>query len=460
MANSNSNHVRFARKLRPVCPAALRCKAFLTFNAVLNTETEERLPRLTDFVRTSNQVFASEKERCDKVFPFISGWMTDIPGIRAWNGQDKMYAEAESKLDIAFFAPALANWPFVIIEYKNEAHSSTKADPVAQATHYYLQQLQTSPLRGACNAPALILQIAGTHVAAYAVIHSGHDRNGPAFVGTHLLEQIDIGFHHTSGDQQQRKINAFWLAVKACVSKLVHDIALQLVTDLSRPTNNTAMPDAWRPAHVFPWIVRAGSFRFQYIRALGVDKMAFLARLQNTKEDEIQHIVVKFVNHARYAKEAHELLAREGLAPCIYHSEVIGGNWTMLLLQWMQGMKNVDEFKTRHLNQIHQEHEARALDILHSAGFVHGDLRNANVMVDESGRVCIIDFDWSGEHGKIRYPSVMHPKIQWPKGAEPNALIEPLHDLWWHEQRYAAKSDTKSDTKAETKKKPKAKTNS
>src|SRR5690554_2262406 len=79
----------------------------------------------------------------------------------------------------------------------------------------------------------------------------------------------------------------------------------------------------------------------------------------------------------------------------------------MLIMQHMTNMSNVDNFEA-YLTQAHREQEARALTILHSAGFVHGDLRDANVMVNESGRVCIIHFDWSGKEGTARYPSTMN----------------------------------------------------
>ena len=41
----------------------------------------------------------------------------------------------------------------------------------------------------------------------------------------------------------------------------------------------------------------------------------------------------------------------------------------------------------------------------HAAGFVHGDLRDANIIVGEDGRVRLIDFDWGGKDEQVKYPA-------------------------------------------------------
>ncbi|KAG7085462.1 hypothetical protein E1B28_003023 [Marasmius oreades] len=41
---------------------------------------------------------------------------------------------------------------------------------------------------------------------------------------------------------------------------------------------------------------------------------------------------------------------------------------------------------------------------MHDNGYVHGDLRETNVIGAKGGTVWIIDFDWGGEDGKAEYP--------------------------------------------------------
>lgn len=437
MAGSDRARILFPRHTSAVCPSVLRCKAFLKFhNIATNTEPQRHFPDLVEFMTASNKHYDVEKQRCNALDPFFREWMSDVPGVEVWNGQDRMFAQTKSKLDMAFYAPSLESWPLAIIEAKNEEHSSTKADPIAQASHYYIQQLENSPLRGACNAPVLILKIVGTHVTAFAVTHSGHDINGPAVVGVDLLVDVDMGVNPLQDEDRLLKVDAFWLAVKECMRELMYEIAMQLVIDLARPSQDIERDLAWRPAYALPWIMEAGSFRFQYEKAFGPNKLAFLVRLDNERQNE--HMVVKFVKHQHYARAPHDLLARHGFAPRIFHEEVIGKKWTILIMEWMRDMCDVAVFKDTGgiLTEEHRRNERRALDILHSAGFVHGDLRDANVMVDGNDRVCIVDFDWSGVHGNTRYPVMNQVDIQWPPGAARGAPIQQDHDRWWHNARY------------------------
>ena len=45
------------------------------------------------------------------------------------------------------------------------------------------------------------------------------------------------------------------------------------------------------------------------------------------------------------------------------------------------------------------------LEKLHDKGFVHGDIRGFNTVFDrEHGRGCLIDFDFGGKVGMVKYP--------------------------------------------------------
>lgn len=75
-----------------------------------------------------------------------------------------------------------------------------------------------------------------------------------------------------------------------------------------------------------------------------------------------------------------------------------------------------------------------ALDVLHDADLVFGDLRSPNVLVvseadgKRSGR--LVDFDWCGKVGEARYPAGLNQSehMKWPEGAEKRSLIEKEHD--------------------------------
>ena len=77
------------------------------------------------------------------------------------------------------------------------------------------------------------------------------------------------------------------------------------------------------------------------------------------------------------------------------------------------------------------------LSELHGAGFCHGDFRSPNILVHDSGQVCVIDFEWSGKIGVASYQFFMNlVDIERPEGAIDGQLIEADHDLYWLNELY------------------------
>jgi serine/threonine protein kinase len=70
----------------------------------------------------------------------------------------------------------------------------------------------------------------------------------------------------------------------------------------------------------------------------------------------------------------------------------------------------------------------RALDLLHDHGLVFGDLRPPNIMITDKGEVELIDFDWAGEQGQVRYPSLMWSSVSWSVGVKWLDIITYAHD--------------------------------
>ena len=55
-----------------------------------------------------------------------------------------------------------------------------------------------------------------------------------------------------------------------------------------------------------------------------------------------------------------------------------------------------------------------ALTILRSNGFVHGDIRDANIVIADN-REYLIDFDSAGKVGVARYPDTLNDDLWWPE---------------------------------------------
>jgi serine/threonine protein kinase len=76
-----------------------------------------------------------------------------------------------------------------------------------------------------------------------------------------------------------------------------------------------------------------------------------------------------------------------------------------------------------------------ALGKLHAEGFVHGDVRDANILVDSNSlegdvKIHIIDWDWAGHAGEVRYPpGINRFTMERLEGAQTSQLIAKEHDL-------------------------------
>jgi hypothetical protein len=81
------------------------------------------------------------------------------------------------------------------------------------------------------------------------------------------------------------------------------------------------------------------------------------------------------------------------------------------------------------ISSSEQEEEVRNFVTgLHQRGFVHGDLRDVNILSD-GGRFLIVDFDWGGKIGEAQYPNrSLHPELLEGR-VEGDLTIRPHDDL-------------------------------
>jgi hypothetical protein len=161
-------------------------------------------------------------------------------------------------------------------------------------------------------------------------------------------------------------------------------------------------------------------------------------------EYEGKTVVVKFCE--RYGEDAHRALADAGLAPRLHYcSKVVGGVF-MVVMDFVDSRDAYSEFKHRDLPRTVLDDVKQALGRLHDAQFAYGDLRRPNIMVMkkpksrddvsededvEEWRGLLVDFDWSGQVGVVKYPPTLNTsgEIKWAKGVEPAAKIKQEHDL-------------------------------
>ena len=190
----------------------------------------------------------------------------------------------------------------------------------------------------------------------------------------------------------------------------------------------------------FPWIDSYPSngqvIKFNYIKGLQQHEscMTFLAqKVVDGKKEEL--VVVKFVDS--YGREVHEFMADQGLAPRLIYFGSLTDRFpehnfqglSMVVMEHLVGDTLEAKYLDCALPSDVRGSIAQAIETLEKAGFVHGDLRRPNVMIDGEGKVKIIDFDWAGREMEVQYPlrltSSLFPKNQ---GVEGRKEIRSAHD--------------------------------
>lgn len=158
------------------------------------------------------------------------------------------------------------------------------------------------------------------------------------------------------------------------------------------------------------------------------DKLVFKVHISEQVEGfaEGQEIIVKFTKS--YCFEAHQLCYDfHQSAPRLFAYQELVNGWKMLAMEAVPGK----HFRGGLSNHV-DERLRQVVNRLHNQNLVHGDLRANNIHVVGDGRVCVIDFDWSGRAGEQRYPDFMnHQDIAWPDGARDGEFLWPAHDIEW-----------------------------
>ena len=155
------------------------------------------------------------------------------------------------------------------------------------------------------------------------------------------------------------------------------------------------------------------------------------------------HNVLAKVVLRPYGKDVHAHLATATMAPQLYGTssvehiasvvvmELLEGGWATLFNyceNTLHGRKMQAASKAKLLERLED-----ILECLSAAGMVHGDFRMANIMLKpgEEEKAMLIDFDWAGEAGKVRYPVTRSEGFGYP--GEPGGTINAGHDRQFYE---------------------------
>lgn len=145
------------------------------------------------------------------------------------------------------------------------------------------------------------------------------------------------------------------------------------------------------------------------------------------------NVMVKFVQGA-YGENEHRVLANHKLAPDLYGIVKVNSIWTAVIMERIKG-HNLDELlisgQIENASNIVRALE-KVMEVLNSNKIVHGDLLPHNILIttatEEDYGVRIVDFDWAGAAGSVKYPEGINMELQWPRGVEAGSVIKHEHD--------------------------------
>jgi hypothetical protein len=163
---------------------------------------------------------------------------------------------------------------------------------------------------------------------------------------------------------------------------------------------------------------------FRYLSHMDNAKLFFSAETANDKK-----ICIKFVRH--YSKDVHTFCASKGFAPTLNGFEELPGGWHMVVMDMIgEDYCRLMDFAAPY---SHYDIIIVKLTSIHQENYVHGDVRNTNIMVKRDGTqgFKLVYFDWSGRIGEVQYPmNVYRGQRLWrPHGAEDGKLIKADHDI-------------------------------
>jgi len=144
-----------------------------------------------------------------------------------------------------------------------------------------------------------------------------------------------------------------------------------------------------------------------------------------------------------YGKDVHAHLASRAMAPRLYGTSSVQDCASVVVMGLLEGgWMTLFDYRHNFCREgIPEPNRSKLLErleqilqCLRDGEMVHGDFRMANVMLKkgEEEKAVLIDFDWAGEAGKVRYPVTRNPGFRYP--GSPGGFIEAKHDREFYEK--------------------------
>ncbi|KAL9716775.1 hypothetical protein Ac2012v2_001227 [Leucoagaricus gongylophorus] len=326
---------------------------------------------------------------------------------------------------------------YLVLEVKNELGKGG-AEPMVQAALYWLESIRpfaedgNSQLHYQTNFPAVLLLHNGERCSACllvcATLSTGPYISAAVAVyadapNVQILNPV-IPLHFHPSDYKARATGERFICA---LRRLLSDLKNYYTTSAFSQQSSHLQPQ-------FPFysVYTDGDVSYRFVYEKQIDQQTvFVAHLRDNPEDKI------FVKFTRcYGEDTHRAAHARGFAPKLRAVERFQDGWIMVVMDDVS--HQYCEIERRPLEKNVYKAVQQALVELHGEGFVHGDLREANIMVKRDGvdseglhDIILVDFDWAGKEGSVRYPSnitLNHILLPRPDDVERGGPIAAAHD--------------------------------
>ena len=127
--------------------------------------------------------------------------------------------------------------------------------------------------------------------------------------------------------------------------------------------------------------------------------------------DQYHDVFIKLLPEG-YGWKLHDLLAKHKLAPqLLWCGEVLKGRM-MAVIKTLHHVHTPQHLDTSDINVIEMT-ICKAMTTLHKRKFIHSDLCLPNMLIGKQGHAYLIDFNWLGREGIVKYLRALNDQITW-----------------------------------------------
>lgn len=319
-------------------------------------------------------------------------------------------------------------WRDWALEVKNEENLPSQSEANSQALAYFIIWFKVKYKIVLNNWPCVLLCLRATVLSVRCLVFSDCTH------GDHRVVETGLSTLDVSCSYSIQALANTYAAVRKCVASLV-DMHIQCVNDvLATPCKDSRAYFQY----MFPCRNELLSMRlkFTYNNVMVASKRVFRATVSTDSPCKLANstLIIKFVSGG-YCADLHYFLASQGMAPPLYGVQSLDyHDWKMVVMA--DGSTADMSTLSTDLTVGHLKKEVALLRSMHSAGFVHGDFRFDNLLCSGQDSVQLVDFDWAGLNGTVRYPLDIALDTGYHGEVQGCGVIKAIHDKHFLQVRY------------------------